>query len=68
MVDLKKLVEWPPRLRPVPVKPLFLDVAWNYIDYPGTKSGGAENAEKTIEDKSDGKGKEARKGWFGFGR
>ncbi|KAI9799565.1 MAG: hypothetical protein M1825_004491 [Sarcosagium campestre] len=34
-VDLTRLVTYPPRLQPVPVKPLFLDVAWNYIDYPG---------------------------------
>ena len=37
MVDLAHLVTYPPRLEPVPVKPLFLDVAWNYIDYPGRR-------------------------------
>lgn len=34
-VNLNNLVIYPPQLEPVPVKPLFLDVAWNYIDYPG---------------------------------
>ena len=36
-VDLRNLVQYPPRLRPVPLKPLFLDVAWNYIEYPGRR-------------------------------
>lgn len=34
-VDLSNIVTWPPRVQPVPVKPIFLDLAWNYIDYPG---------------------------------
>ncbi|KAI0544478.1 Cupredoxin [Xylaria curta] len=34
-VDLENLVDYPPRIQPIPVKPLFFDVAWNYIDYPG---------------------------------
>jgi signal recognition particle subunit SRP68 len=67
-VDLKKLVEWPPRLKPVPVKPLFLDVAWNYIEYPGTKSADVEGVKKLEEEKGQGGAKEGRKGWFGFGR
>lgn len=33
-VDLDNIVAYPPRLEPFPVKPLFLDVAWNYIEYP----------------------------------
>ena len=36
-LDLKNLVNYPPKLRPVPVKPLFFDLAWNYIQYPGHK-------------------------------
>ena len=36
-VDLQNLVTYPPKIEPVPVKPLFLDVAWNYIDYPRGK-------------------------------
>lgn len=30
------IVQWPPRVQPVPVKPVFLDIAWNFIEYPGT--------------------------------
>jgi signal recognition particle subunit SRP68 len=41
-VDLENIVTYPPRLEPFPVKPLFLDVAWNYITYPGKDGGGAE--------------------------
>lgn len=43
-VDLEKIVEWPPRLRVVPVKPLFLDTAWNYIEYPGRGTASAPAA------------------------
>ncbi|KAL9600042.1 MAG: hypothetical protein Q9219_003412 [cf. Caloplaca sp. 3 TL-2023] len=70
-VDLMNLVTYPPKLQPIPVKPIFLDVAWNYIDYPGrpkkgmqaTMDGKAEEAAIKPEPK-----KEAKKGWFGFGR
>ncbi|OQD75009.1 hypothetical protein PENDEC_c008G00435 [Penicillium decumbens] len=55
-VDLSNLVPYPPQLQPVPVKPLFLDVAWNYIDYPHLAEEQAPSEEK--------KGR----GWFGFGR
>lgn len=34
-IDLTRLVTYPPRLEPIPIKPLFLDVAFNYIEYPG---------------------------------
>ncbi|KAI1119532.1 Cupredoxin [Nemania sp. NC0429] len=33
--DLESLVDYPPRIQPIPVNPLFFDVAWNHIDYPG---------------------------------
>ncbi|KAF2420544.1 hypothetical protein EJ08DRAFT_26691 [Tothia fuscella] len=70
------LVDWPPRLRPVPVKPLFLDVAWNYIEYPGRA--GTKESKSLLQSKGDAKagaevggekkGEEKKKGWFGFGR
>lgn len=68
--DLKNLVTYPPKVEPIPVKPLFLDVAWNYIEYPGREREVAGNgvngpggAARPAEEK-----KEAKKGWFGFGR
>lgn len=69
--DLTNLVTYPPKLEPVPVKPIFLDVAWNYIEYPGRArtavengvSGTAHEVKAAAEEK-----KEGRKGWFGFGR
>ena len=57
--DLSKLVPYPPQMQPVPVKPLFLDVAWNYIDYPHLAEEQATAAEP--EEKKG-------RGWFGFGR
>ncbi|KAJ5678815.1 hypothetical protein N7462_007059 [Penicillium macrosclerotiorum] len=56
--DLNNLVPYPPQMQAVPVKPLFLDVAWNYIDYPHT------NAEPQAAAPEEKKGR----GWFGFGR
>ncbi|MCJ1282160.1 hypothetical protein MMC26_001483 [Xylographa opegraphella] len=68
--DLSNLVSYPPRLRPMPIKPIFLDVAWTYIDYPGRAQKGQEAANgtpKVAVEKVDER-KEGRKGWFGFGR
>ncbi|KAJ5246066.1 hypothetical protein N7468_001049 [Penicillium chermesinum] len=60
-VDLGNLVPYPPRMQAVPVKPLFLDVAWNYINYPQTGSS-AQPAETPAPEEKKGRG------WFGFGR
>jgi signal recognition particle subunit SRP68 len=83
-VDLSNIVSFPPKLRPVPVKPLFFDLAWNYIRYPGQK--GPEDDVKPSKNVKDvvmkdehelngdegtkaGKAEEPKKrGWFGFGR
>jgi len=75
-VDLSNLVLYPPRLRAVPVKPIFLDLAWNYIDYPGR--GGAAAPVEGATGRVNGVGNEwasskveeekKKKGWFGFGR
>lgn len=72
-VDLTNLVTYPPKLEPIPVKPLFFDIAWNYIQYPGRKNV-VENGVKVDgtgtgaeEGKAEEK-KETRRGWFGFGR
>ncbi|KAF2629138.1 hypothetical protein BU25DRAFT_420538 [Macroventuria anomochaeta] len=74
-VDLKNLVTWPPKLKPVPVKPLFLDVAWNYVEYPGRKQQVQEPEPEKVEEKKKKKKEEeeevrpqVKKGWFSFGR
>lgn len=68
-VDLSNLVTYPSRIEPVPVKPLFLDVAWNYIDYPqpGNKAAPAAAAQNEANAPAAEK-KETKRGWFGFGR
>ena len=68
--DLNHLVSYPPKVEPVPVKPLFLDVAWNYIEYPGRPSRVEANGERPLAgdgNQEPGKGG-TKKGWFGFGR
>jgi signal recognition particle subunit SRP68 len=69
--DLNNLVVYPPTLRPIPVKPLFFDVAWNYIDYPREGKKAVQTSQETKHEPAgaadDGK-KEAKRGWFGFGR
>lgn len=69
-VDLKNLVSWPPKLKPVPVKPLFLDVAWNYVEYPGRTQQTLEPvADKApVEETAQPERPAAKKGWFSFGR
>ncbi|KAK0746667.1 hypothetical protein B0T18DRAFT_369229 [Schizothecium vesticola] len=72
-VDLERIVEYPPRLEVVPVKPLFLDVAWNYIGYPDKAAGAKREGEiKGQQGQGGGAEQEAAKpqkrGWFGFGR
>jgi signal recognition particle subunit SRP68 len=69
-VNPENLVSYPPKLEPIPVKPLFFDAAWNYIDYPGRE---VENVvETTAKVAAPAKGAEQttqqKKGWFGFGR
>lgn len=75
-VDLNNLVSYPPKIQPVPVKPLFLDVAWNYIHYPGHEAAPAvavpPAAAKEINGEMDvdeaAPAPEKKRGWFGFGR
>lgn len=64
-VDLSNLVTYPPKLRPVPVKPLFFDLAWNYIQYPGQEAWSANAKPGKSIDKEEKK--PAKRGWFGFG-
>lgn len=72
-VDLNNLVTYPPKLEPVPVKPLFFDVAWNYIDYPGRAKKAVEEQVQVedVREKEEVNGVEEqpkKRGWFGFGR
>jgi signal recognition particle subunit SRP68 len=72
-VDLENIVVYPPKLEPVPVKPLFFDAAWNYIEYPGrgVEKPAAQNGVKgssSAESKSAEQMAQQKKGWFGFGR
>lgn len=70
-IDLTRLVNFPPKLQPVPVKPLFLDLAWNYIDYPGrspSTTNGASKVAAAASGEAGEKAKSGSRGWFGFGR
>lgn len=68
-IDLKNLVTWPPKLKPVPVKPLFLDVAWNYVEYPGRAPAVQQpEPEPAQEEETKPERPQAKKGWFSFGR
>lgn len=71
-VDLSNLVTYPPKLESIPVKPLFFDVAWNYIEYPGrTVAKGSANVAQPAAAPEAVKQEQAtqqKKGWFGFGR
>jgi signal recognition particle subunit SRP68 len=69
-VDVENLVSYPPKLEPIPVKPLFFDAAWNYIEYPGreieSSAPSSGRGEKTGSQEQTAEQK--KKGWFGFGR
>lgn len=63
-VNLDNIITFPPQLEAIPVKPLFLDVAWNYISYPEKQSGPRTEKASTVEQEA----KSHKRGWFGFGR
>ncbi len=67
-VDLTMLVNFPPKVQSIPVKPLFFDLAWNYIDYPGRGRSSVNGAPAAPKPAVEEKKEPARKGWFGFGR
>jgi signal recognition particle subunit SRP68 len=72
-VDLQNIVVYPPKMEAIPVKPLFLDVAWNYITYPSKQANPAQKAQAAAATpaKSSAGAEEAKpqkRGWFGFGR
>lgn len=61
-LDLTNLVSFLPQMQPIPSKPLFLDVAWNYMQYPQEGKQQAAESQATKEETG------GRRGWFGFGR
>lgn len=68
-VDLSNLVTYPLKCEPIPVKPIFLDLAYNHIEYP-TKAGAQQKGPPPTTT-AGGAGSEAsngKKSWFGFGR
>ncbi|OAA61454.1 hypothetical protein ISF_05533 [Cordyceps fumosorosea ARSEF 2679] len=69
-VDLANVVEFPPKKAFIPVKPIFLDVAWNYISYPGKAPAAAQAspAAATAAAKASEPAQPQKRGWFGFGR
>lgn len=73
-VDLDKVVTYPPRIEAIPIKPIFLDIAWNYIDYP-SKAGAAAGAGAAAQpaagqaaEAADSAEQPQKRGWFGFKR
>ncbi|KAJ3503485.1 hypothetical protein NM208_g16505 [Fusarium decemcellulare] len=68
-VNLSHIVEFPPKMALVPMKPIFLDVAWNYVDYPNKAPEATEPA-KQEEGAAETKQapQQQKRGWFGFGR
>lgn len=73
-VDLQNIVHYPPEIEAIPVKPIFLDVAWNYISYPNKREQAAAAAASSSKSQDKGAAapaeevKPQKRGWFGFGR
>lgn len=65
--DLGNIVEFPPKMALIPMKPIFLDIAWNYIDYP-TKAEKAPEPKKQEPAAPAAPEQPQKRGWFGFGR
>ena len=70
-VDLKNIVNYPPKLQPIPMQPLFFDLAWEYIQYPGQDSSAASvalSAGRGATQQANNEEAPKKRGWFGFGR
>lgn len=70
-VDLKNIVNYPPKLQSIPMQPLFFDLAWEYIQYLGknqeTKSTAPAPEQQSAQEVKTEEAPKKR-GWFGFGR
>ena len=58
-VDFGRLVPLPPKVDAVPLKPIFFDVAWNFVAYPGE-----EKPVEVVEEQKADEGRAAKKGGF----
>ncbi|KAL7796567.1 hypothetical protein V8C37DRAFT_351038 [Trichoderma ceciliae] len=67
-VNLDSIVEFPPKEAVIPVKPIFLDVAWNYIHYPGKEPQASNDEADAATQEAEGSAQQSKRGWFGFGR
>jgi len=64
-VDLDNIVVYPPEVQAIPAKPLFLDIAWNYVEYPDKKGRPEGKARETLPDRaSEPEQKPQKRGWF----
>lgn len=66
--DLNRIVEFPPREAVIPIKPIFLDVAWNYIHYPGKEVQAGSHQAGEVAHEAEKPAQKAKRSWFGFGR
>ncbi|RFU72490.1 signal recognition particle subunit srp68 [Trichoderma arundinaceum] len=66
--DLSNIVEFPPKEAVVPIKPIFLDVAWNYIHYPGKEPQATNDQPAAATQGNEEPTPQPKRSWFGFGR
>jgi len=59
-IDLSNLVEYPPKLQPIPAKPFFFDIAYNYIGMEETQN----EPEQIVSVAEEKKPEPVRRGWF----
>lgn len=65
-INLANIVVYPPVLEAAPIRPLFFDVAWNYLKYPGNQTNGNGKSVQGSSQISGGDGS-TKRGWFGLG-
>ncbi|KAF8476891.1 hypothetical protein BDZ91DRAFT_672115 [Kalaharituber pfeilii] len=58
-VDFSNLVPLPPKVEPVPVKPIFFDIAWNFVEYPQQ-----QRKEVTVQEPAKAQEATPKKGGF----
>jgi len=63
-LDLTNLVEFPVKLRPVPVKPYFFDIAYNYFGLEDAVEEKKNQVVPTGKEEKKQPEQPAKKGWF----